>query len=73
MPYLMMKDTVFDSDEFLYDEDENLLYDDEYVLNIILENYKIKNQPDIYDFWNSAHFLDLEMMKILLIIIMIYN
>ncbi len=60
----MMKDIVISSDEILYDEVENLLYDDEHLLNIILENY---------DLWNSAHFLDLEIMKILLIIIMIYN
>ena len=56
----MMKDIIIDSYEILYDEDENLLYDDEHLFNIILENYKTNNQTDIYDFWYSSHSLDLE-------------
>ncbi len=60
MPNLMMKDIPIGSDEILYDEDGNLLYDDEHLFNIILENYKENNQTDIYDFWYSAHSFDLE-------------
>ena len=62
MPNLMMKDIPIGSDEILYDEDGNLLYDDEHIFNIILKNYKENNQTNVYDFWYDAHNLlfDLE-------------
>ena len=62
MPNLMMKDIPIGSDEYIYDEDGNLSYDDEHLFDIILKNYKTNNQTDIYDFWYSVHnvFLYLE-------------
>ncbi len=52
MPNLMMKDIPIGSDE--------ILYDDEYLFEMILEYYTNTKQTDIFNFWKSRHSIDFE-------------